>query len=127
METESVGCSPTQLQEDYTEYKISHHNAAAKEYTAKSFPPISMSTATAAKPLGKVVHYYDNIGVAIVELNAGLKEGDTVIFARGEGEFSQEITSMHIDHEIVKKAKKGQVVGVKVDSPAKEGTLMMKA
>lgn len=79
------------------------------------------------KSIGKVVHYYDKIGVAIVELTATLHVGDTVLFQRGEQEFTQEVGSLQIDHEGVKKAKKGQVVGLKVDEPVKEGALVLPA
>jgi len=80
-----------------------------------------MPAATKQKPIGKVVHYYDKIGVAIVELKKPLKVGDSVKFHRGDSEFSQIVSSMQVEHENVKKAKKGDAIGVKVDEPVKEG------
>jgi len=77
------------------------------------------------KPIGKVVHFYDKLGVAIVELGATLKVGDTVKFQRGEQEFEQVVGSLQIEHKDVESAKKGKVVGLKVDEPVKEGTLML--
>jgi len=79
------------------------------------------------KPLGKVVHYYDRLGVAIVELQKSLKVGDIVLFRRGEEEFAQPIASMQIDRTSVVKAKKGDAIGVKVARPVKEGALVMAA
>ena len=79
------------------------------------------------KSIGTVVHYYDNLGVAIVELAAPLKVGDSVCFQRGEQEFTQQVGSLQIDHESVEKGKKKQVVGMKVDEPVKEGALMVAA
>ncbi len=79
------------------------------------------------KPLGKVVHYYDHLGVAIIELQKGLHVGDVVLFKRGEQEFAQPISSMQIDHASVPKAKKGDAVGIKVTQPVKEGALMLAA
>ena len=79
------------------------------------------------KVLGKVIHYYDKLGVAIVDLSAPLKVGDTVLFRRGEQELLQTVDSMQIEHESVEKAKKGQVIGMKVDEPMKEGALMLPA
>lgn len=79
------------------------------------------------KPLGKVVHYYDRLGVAIIELQKGLKVGDIVLFRRGEQEFAQPIASMQIDRESVGKAKKGDAVGIKVAQPVKEGALVLPA
>lgn len=79
------------------------------------------------KVLGKVVHYYDKLGVAIVELAAPLSVGDTVLFRRGEQELLQTVDSLQIEHDSVQKAKKGQVVGLKVDEPMKEGAIMLPA
>ncbi len=86
-----------------------------------------MATATKAKPLGKVIHFYDKIGVAIVELSKAVKVGDSVAFQRGEQEFAQTISSMQVDHAEVEKAKKGDVIGMKVDQVVKEGAVMVAA
>lgn len=72
------------------------------------------------KEIGKVTHYFDKIGVAIIELSSDLKVGDTVTIG-GKEEFEQEISSMQMDHKDVESAKKGDVVGVKVDKEAHEG------
>lgn len=74
-------------------------------------------------PIGKVVHYYDKLGVAIIDLTkGGLKVGDEIKFKKGEDEFSQKIESLQVDHKEVDKVKKGDSFGVKVDSPTKPGT-----
>lgn len=75
---------------------------------------------------GKVVHYYDKVSVAIVELSGKLAVGDTLKFKRGEDEFEQEVTSMQIEHKSVESAKKGDAVGIKVDQKTKEGALVYK-
>lgn len=75
------------------------------------------------KPVGKVVHFYDKLGVAIVDLKSGgLKVGDEVKFKRGDEEFDQKIESLQVDHESVDKVKKGDSFGLKVDKPTKPGT-----
>lgn len=77
----------------------------------------------AEKKIGKVTHYYDKIGVAIVELTGPLKLGDSITFKKGGEEVhSQTVESMQIEKEGVDKAKKGDVVGMKVDEPIKEGS-----
>ena len=66
------------------------------------------------KQIGKVIHYYDKIGVAIVELTAGLKAGESIRIEKdGEG-FEEEVGSMQVEHKDVSKAKKGEQVGIKV-------------
>lgn len=77
--------------------------------------------------LGRVVHYYDRIGVAIVELKAPLIVGELVTFKRGLREFTQPVSSMEINHASVEKAKKGDVVGIKVVQVADNGTLAIRA
>lgn len=74
------------------------------------------------KLVGKVTHYYDKAGVAIIELASTLKVGDKVKFVKGDGEVEQTISSMQIERAGVESAKKGQVIGVKADSIIKEGT-----
>jgi U32 family peptidase len=77
------------------------------------------------KPIGKVSHYYDKAGVAIVELQDALKVGDRIRIERGENSFEQEVASMQVEYKPVQEAKKGDSVGVKVDQKAKEGALVV--
>jgi len=77
--------------------------------------------------VGKVTHYYDKLSVAIVELTGTLSAGDKIKFSRGgEDMFEQEVSSMQIEHEQKDSAKKGDVVGLKVDSEVKEGAEVYK-
>lgn len=74
--------------------------------------------------MGKVIHYYDKIGVAIVRLEKVLKAGDKVKFARGEEGFEQTVESMQMEHAEIPSGKPGQEVGIKVEQPTKEGTVV---
>lgn len=76
--------------------------------------------------LGKVVHFYDKISVAVVKLEKALKVGDSVKLKKGEDEFEQKVESMQIDHKEVKSAKNGDEVAIKVDQAAKAGTEVYK-
>ncbi|MEK7116958.1 MAG: hypothetical protein AAB837_02230 [Patescibacteria group bacterium] len=78
------------------------------------------------KKVGKVTHYYDNIGVAIVELEATLKVGDKVKFEGHGADFEQEVTSLQVNHEQVEKASAGDAIGLKTDQKVKEGTEVKK-
>lgn len=81
-----------------------------------------------AKPIGKVVHFYDKISVAIIDLTSGgIKVGDELKFKRGEEEFSQKVESLQVDHKEVESVKKGDSFGVKVDKPTKVGTEVYQA
>ena len=77
--------------------------------------------------VGKVTHYYDKIGVAIVELDGQLSVGDKIKFVRGgEDVFEQNVDSIQIEHEKKESAKKGEVVGLKVEKEVKEGAEVFK-
>jgi len=74
--------------------------------------------------VGKVIHYYDKIGVAVIKLAKSLKVGDKVKFVHGEDEFEQTVESMQLEHVQVEAGKKGHEVAVKVDKEVKSGTLV---
>ena len=77
--------------------------------------------------VGKVTHYYDKIGVAVLSLDADLGTGDKIKFVRGGEElFEQDVSSMQVEHEKIEKAKKGDVVGMKTDQPVKDGAEIFK-
>ena len=81
-----------------------------------------MAKAEEGKLIGKVSHYFDNIGVAVIELVATLKVGDTIRIVGGEAtDFTQEIESMEVEHEKIKKAKKKNSVGLKVKEKVRDG------
>ena len=74
------------------------------------------------KLVGKVTHYFSNISVAVIKLLSPLEQGCEIRIIGGEStDFNQEIDSMQIDHKIVKKAKKGDSVGLKVSEQVREG------
>ncbi len=70
--------------------------------------------------VGEVTHFFDKIGVAVVDLLASLNSEDK-IKVTGSNEFEQTVESMQMDHEQIKSAKKGDTVGLKLDSPVKSG------
>ena len=72
--------------------------------------------------IGKVIHYYGKIGVAIVALQDSLKVGDTVRFAGNMEEFEEVIGSMEVERQKISEAHAGDEVGVKVGKKVKEGT-----
>lgn len=74
-----------------------------------------------AQEIGKVTHYYDKAGVAVLELAKPLKVGDSLTFQRGEEQFSQAAESIQIEHENVDKAVAGSSVGLKVSQKVKPG------
>lgn len=87
--------------------------------------PAKTDKEVAEKEVGKVVHYYTHLKVAIIELKKGaLTKGEQVHFKGATSDFSQKVASMQIDHKEVEKAPKGKSIGLKVKEHAREGDVV---
>ena len=73
------------------------------------------------KEIGKVIHFYNKICVAIVKLTGELKVGDSIHIAGKQTDLKQKIGSLQIEHAEIQKAGKGQEVGLKTEQPVREG------
>jgi putative protease len=71
--------------------------------------------------IGKVIHAYDKINVAVLRLNKDLKVGDSIHFHGHSTDFQQEIASMQVEHQAVTEAKAGTEVAVKVKERVRSG------
>ena len=66
--------------------------------------------------LGVITHYFDRIKVCVVKLTQGtVLIGDKLTILGDKTKFIQKVWSMQIESEDVKVAKKGQLIGIKVD------------
>ena len=74
--------------------------------------------------IGKITHYYDKIGVAVVKLSQKMKIGDKIKISGHDKEYSQVISSMQVEHEQITEAKKGDELGIKVEQSVKEGDVV---
>lgn len=104
--------------------------AVKKPAKAKAAKKISVTkkkvAAIVEKVIGKVTHYYDRIGVAVVALESPIRVGDTVRLKHGDAAFEQKVESLQVNHAPIAVAKAGEEVGMKVDQLATEGTLLIK-
>lgn len=101
---------------------------AAKPKTAqKAAAKTKTGAGTKSKAIGKVTHYYDKIGVAVVKLSAPLAVGEEIRISGHGREFTQAVDSMQVDHKAVGRAGKGQELGLKVTKEAKEGDAIFRA
>lgn len=64
-------------------------------------------------PVGKVTHYFDRIGVAVLALTDTVRVGDTIHFRGHSTDFEQKVDSLQIEHKNVEEAKPGQDVALK--------------
>ena len=66
--------------------------------------------------VGIITHYFDRIKVCVVKLTQGtILVGDKLTILGNKTKFVQKVWSMQIESEDVKVAKKGQLIGLKVD------------
>ncbi len=73
------------------------------------------------KKVGKISHHFGNIGVAVIDLEKGLKVGDRIRVKGATTDFEQTVDSMQIDKEQVAKAGKGKSIGLKVEEKIRVG------
>ena len=79
------------------------------------------------KIIGKVTHYFPKVMAAVIKLKAPLTTGDLVKIKGHTTDFKQAVTSMQIDHVPVDQAKKGQEIGLLVDSRVRQHDIVYKA
>jgi len=83
--------------------------------------------AIAEKVIGRVTHYYDRIGVAVVDVQSPIRLGDTIRLRHGDHIFEQRVESLQVNHTPISSAASGQEVGMKVNEVAEEGTVILPA
>ncbi len=78
--------------------------------------------------IGEVVHFYDKIGVAVLDLKKPLRVGDKISFKNAAGDtlFEQDVTSMQIEHQNIEEAKAGDMIGLKTDQKVHKGNKVYK-
>jgi len=84
--------------------------------TKEDFAKIEHSAAKEKKHfIGRIAHYFKNLNVATIKLVSPIKLNEKIcIIGKTTGVINSKIDSMHIKNKSVKKAIKGQEVGIKV-------------
>lgn len=72
------------------------------------------------KLIGKITHYFDKIGVAVIELSDTLKVGENISIEGATTNFQQKVDSMQVEHKNIEEAKAGDQVGMKVTDRVRE-------
>ncbi|MDD5417726.1 MAG: translation elongation factor-like protein [Candidatus Nanoarchaeia archaeon] len=73
------------------------------------------------KEVGEITRTFDKIGVAVVKVSGNIKQGDKIKIKGSSTDFEQTAGSMQIDKTPIKEAKKGQMIGLKVNNKVKAG------
>jgi putative protease len=76
--------------------------------------------------IGVVTHYYNHIGVAVLDVSGDLQVGDTVLFLGHTTDFNQTVSSMEIEHQRVQSVQAGMEVAVKVVGEVRRGDRVYK-
>ncbi|MDD2753316.1 MAG: translation elongation factor-like protein [Candidatus Portnoybacteria bacterium] len=78
------------------------------------------------KLIGKITHYFGNIGVGIIGLTDSFRVGDRIRVKGSTTDFEQAVNSMQVDRKDISEAKSGDEVGVKLEQKVKEGDKVYK-
>ncbi len=78
------------------------------------------------KLIGKIIHFYPKISVAVVELECPLSVGDKIAIKKEAESFEQVVDSIQVEHQNIPKANAGQSVGIRISQPTKEGAKVFK-
>jgi len=78
------------------------------------------------KIIGIVTHYFPKVRAAVVKIKTPLSTGDTIKIKGHTTDFTQTITSMQIDHVPIAAAKKGDEIGLLVNSRVREHDILIK-
>jgi translation initiation factor IF-2 len=71
--------------------------------------------------IGEITHYFGHIPAGIVKLTGTLKRGDKIHLKGATTDFTQEVTSIQIDHKDIEEAKKGKEVGIEIGQKVRDG------
>lgn len=80
-----------------------------------------------AKGIGVITHYFPKVRAAVVKLNASLSAGDMIKIKGHTSDFKQKAESIQIDRVAITSAKKGQEIGLQVNSRVRKGDIVYKA
>lgn len=77
--------------------------------------------------IGRVIHYFPKIGVAVIEVTSGsLKVGETIRIKGHTSDFTQTVESLQQENLSVPEVKKGVSAGMKVKEHVREGDRIYK-
>ena len=72
--------------------------------------------------VGEITHFFPRIQVCVLKVNKSeIKIGDKILIRTKNGSFEQQVKSLQIESVDVRIAKKGQLVGLKLNEPAQAG------
>ncbi len=77
--------------------------------------------------VGLVTHYFPHVNAVVIKLKTPLSVGDKIRIKGHTTDFIQGISSMQVDRVPINTAKKGQEIGLLVDSRVRQHDIAYKA
>lgn len=75
--------------------------------------------------VGRVIHYFTNLGVAAIDLtDESLSTGETIHIKGHTTDFIQKVESIQIEKQKVEMAERGKSIGIKVKEHARENDIV---
>ncbi len=74
--------------------------------------------------IGRVTGLFEKQSVAVVELSAPLKLGDTIYLKGHTTDYQQTVESLQIAHQPVQDAKAGDTIGLKVTARCRKQDML---
>ncbi len=100
---------------------------AKKKPVTKKKPAVKKKAAKQAKGIGVVTHYFPHVRAAVIKLKAPRSVGETIKIKGHTTDFKQTISSMQIDRVPINEAKKGDEIGLLVNSRVRQHDIVTKA
>ena len=101
-------------------------SAKAKRPAAKAKKPQVKKIKIKGKIIGEVTHYFPKVRAAVIKLKAPLSVGEKIKIKGHTSDFQQAVTSMQIDRVPIDNAKKGEEIGLLVESRVRQGDVVLK-
>ncbi len=76
--------------------------------------------------IGKVSHYFGNLGVAAMQVTGELRVGDQIHVKGHTTDFTQTVDSLEVNHQKVERAGPGEDIAFKVKDRARVGDEVFK-
>ena len=88
--------------------------------------PVKKTAKSEGKLIGLVIHYFPHVQAAVIGLKEPLANGDTLKIKGHTTDLTQTVTSMQIDRVEISSAKKGDEIGLQVNSRVRQGDKVYK-
>ncbi len=97
-----------------------------KSSISKKKPAVKKTTKVEGKLIGLITHYFPHVQAAVIKLKGPLAKGDTVKIKGYTSDITQIVASMQINRVDIQTAKKGDEIGLQVNSRVRQGDKVYK-